>query len=355
MRSVELSEHYLTIHIGNHAYEYAYFWLYDNQPHLRAKNGQKLSETIDIDFDIQPDVVALEEDSLKVQWHDQEEYSIYYVSWLLSMDEKISLPQTVWTVDELPKRSFEYHEITTNDSSLKTCLEEVIEYGFALIKKVPLKSEQVCAFAELFSYVRETNYGRYFDVKVLPDPNNLAYTAKGLPPHTDNPYRDPVPTLQLLHCLKADAEGGKSVLIDGFRLAMDLKKENPTAYDYLSKWPIEYKFEDDQVDLRNWTTVIGEKGDGSLYHIRFNNRSVQPFLFKGEQLKQYYKAYQTFEKMMHDPKYQYIFKLEAGDLILFDNERILHGRTEYTLNGERHLQGCYANRDGLVSKWRKTN
>ena len=353
MCSVELSEAFLTIHSDNQAYEYAYFWLYDNQPRLRAKNGQKLTETINIDFDIQPDVVTLEEDMLKVQWPGQEEYSLYDVSWLMSIEEKVSLPQTLWMVDELPKRNFDYHEITTNDSHFKACLEEVIKFGFTVIKNVPLESAQVCAVAELFSYVRETNYGRYFDVMVVPDPNNLAYTAKGLPPHTDNPYRDPVPTLQLLHCLKADAEGGKSILIDGFRLAEDLKKEDPTAYDCLSKWSIEYKFEDDEVDLRNWTTVVGEKGDGSLYHIRFNSRSVQPFRFKGEQLKHYYKAYQTFEKMMHETKYQYIFKLEAGDLVLFDNERILHGRTEYTLNGERHLQGCYADRDGLISKWRK--
>ena len=60
----------------------------------------------------------------------------------------------------------------------------------------------VAAVAETFGYVRETNYGRVFDVRVEAAPANLASTGLALRPHTDNPYRDPVPTVQLLHCLR---------------------------------------------------------------------------------------------------------------------------------------------------------
>jgi gamma-butyrobetaine dioxygenase len=61
----------------------------------------------------------------------------------------------------------------------------------------------VLTVAETFGFVRETNYGRLFDVRVVPDPSNLAFTSREILPHTDNPYRDPVPTLQLLHRLRA--------------------------------------------------------------------------------------------------------------------------------------------------------
>jgi gamma-butyrobetaine dioxygenase len=40
-------------------------------------------------------------------------------------------------------------------------------------------------------------------------------------------------------------------------------------------------------------------------------------------------------------------KLLAGDLVGFDNQRILHGRTLF--NGAPHLQGCYMSRDSLQS------
>ena len=43
-------------------------------------------------------------------------------------------------------------------------------------------------------------------------------------------------------------------------------------------------------------------------------------------------------------------RLEAGDLFIVDNRRVLHGRTAYDpTGGTRHLQGCYADIDGLHS------
>src|SRR5207244_3930960 len=38
-----------------------------------------------------------------------------------------------------------------------------------------------------------------------------------------------------------------------------------------------------------------------------------------------------------------------GDCLIFDNTRLLHARTAFAESGERHLQGCYADLDGLSS------
>ena len=43
----------------------------------------------------------------------------------------------------------------------------------------------------LIGRVLETNYGLTFDVRSLPQPENLAYSDLGLGLHTDNPYREP--------------------------------------------------------------------------------------------------------------------------------------------------------------------
>jgi gamma-butyrobetaine dioxygenase len=54
--------------------------------------------------------------------------------------------------------------------------------------------------------------------------------------------------------------------------------------------------------------------------------------------------------MLEESRYRIQFKLGAGDLFIVDNLRVLHGRTGYAASGgERHLQGCYADRDGLRS------
>jgi Taurine catabolism dioxygenase TauD, TfdA family len=54
-----------------------------------------------------------------------------------------------------------------------------------------------------------------FDVRVEPTAASLAFTGLPTGPHTDNPYRDPPPTDQLLHCLVTAAAGGESWLLAG--------------------------------------------------------------------------------------------------------------------------------------------
>ncbi len=46
----------------------------------------------------------------------------------------------------------------------------------------------VLTVAETFGYVRETNYGELFDVRVVPDPDNLAFTSRAILPQTGNPW-----------------------------------------------------------------------------------------------------------------------------------------------------------------------
>ena len=74
----------------------------------------------------------------------------------------------------------------------------------------PVESGALFKVAALFGYIRETNYGRHFEVRTEVNPSNLAYTGLGLQAHTDNPYRDPVPTLQILYCLENSARGGET-------------------------------------------------------------------------------------------------------------------------------------------------
>jgi gamma-butyrobetaine dioxygenase len=135
-------------------------------------------------------------------------------------------------------------------------------------------------------------------VKTVVNPTNLAYTGLGLGAHTDNPYREPTPTLQLLHCLASSAAGGENTLVDAFRVVQDLPRSD---LELLAATPIRFRYADAATDLESETPVIS---------------------------------------------------LDApGDLFIVDNLRVLHGRTGYAASGgERHLQGCYADRDGLRSR-----
>jgi gamma-butyrobetaine dioxygenase len=205
---------------------------------------------------------------------------------------------------------------------------------------------------ETFGFVRETNYGPLFEVRTRVDPNNLAYTNLGLGCHLDNPYRDPVPGLQLLHCLESSTEGGESILQDGFMAATILRQENPGHFATLSHNWINFRFRDDSADLQSRVPLIEVNDRNEVIKVRFNNRSIDTIMLAPDQIQQFYSAYRHYAEILERAELQVVFKLQPGELLLFDNTRVLHARKAYLASGSRHLQGAYSDLDGLYSSLR---
>jgi gamma-butyrobetaine dioxygenase len=243
-------------------------------------------------------------------------------------------------------------------------LTAVLGYGVAVLHGVPARPGSVLAVAATLGYVRETNYGRLFDVRVEPSPDNLAYTSREILPHTDNPYRDPVPTIQLLHCLRDAACGGDTLLIDGFAAAALLREEDPGAFAVLTATPWPFAYTDGGAELRACKPLIGTDPRGRIREVRFNGRSMQPLRGPAGQVAAAYDAYLAWARLLRRPELALRTRLVPGDCLIFDNTRILHARTAFTApppagaaagstaagsTGARHLQGCYADLDGLAS------
>jgi gamma-butyrobetaine dioxygenase len=216
---------------------------------------------------------------------------------------------------------------------------------------IPCTSGALIDVARMFGFVRETNYGLWFEVRAEVNPNNLAYTNLGLQAHTDNPYRDPVPTLQLLSCLENTVDGGDSVVVDGFRAAQRLRDEDPKGFDLLARHCARFEYAGTAgVRLTAKRPMIELGPDGELIGIRFNNRSAAAFTdIPYEDMDAYYAAYRRFARIIEDPAMEITFKLKPGELFIVDNTRVLHARKQFSSSGTRWLQGCYADKDGLLS------
>jgi len=230
-------------------------------------------------------------------------------------------------------------------------LKSLYRYGFAKMNGGKIESGALIQIADLFGYVRETNYGKWFDVQSEVNAINLAYTNLGLQAHTDNPYRDPVPTIQILYCLENSVSGGDSTVVDGFNVALRLKNENPDYFNLLSKYCARFEFNGKSgVHLQSRRPIIELSPDGELITIRFNNRSAAPFTdVPYEDMINYYKAYRAFSDIINDSSLAVNFKLNPGECFIIDNTRVLHARTAYAGEGKRWLQGCYVDKDGLLS------
>ena len=53
------------------------------------------------------------------------------------------------------------------------------------------------------------------------------------------------------------------------------------------------------------------------------------------------------------PSYQWRYQLQAGQMLIFDNWRILHGRGAF--EGKRKMAGAYINREDFMSALRKNH
>ena len=102
--------------------------------------------------------------------------------------------------------------------------------------------------------------------------------------------------------------------------------------------------------LQSRRPIIELSPDGELIGIRFNNRSAAPITdVPYKDMENYYNAYRTFSEIINDPKLAVSFKLSPGECFITDNTRVLHARTAYSGKGTRWLQGCYVDKDGLLS------
>ena len=339
-------------------------WLRDHcqMPTSRnLNNGQRLFSVVDI-----PEETYIEKaykddkGNVCVLFQPENHLSVFSQNWLskncydlnLHFDDRSERQKKLWQKDTfeagLPFVDFE--SICNNVSSKLDMLRLIRDVGFVVLENVPTKEGQVLKVISELGYTRETNYGALFEVRTEVNPNNLAYTNMGLGSHTDNPYRDPVPTVQLLHCLESSTEGGDSVLVDGFKGAAILRQESKEDFDILTSTWINFRFSDAKTDLRSRVPMIELNDNNEIVKVRYNNRSIDTINLPTNKIRYFYKAYRHWSEIIERDNLKIIFKLSEGDLMLIDNTRIMHARTAFSKKGKRHLQGAYTDLDGLYSQ-----
>jgi gamma-butyrobetaine dioxygenase len=335
-----------------------YFWLRDNCPQLRHKTtNHRVVETSSIPTDVRPTLAEVNTaGELRIVWQYDGHESRFAPSWLRAYDYSNGVQRARWqpmlwdaTIgDHLPTAS--YPELVQNAAVKRAYLQGFRDYGVGILSNVPTVPGAVLEVAKHFGEVRSTSWGTVFDVRSMENANSVAYTNLPLVTHTDEAYRDPTPTIQLQHFLVADPQGGASTLVDGFKLAADLRAHAPDKFRLLSSTPLHFHFRDATTELENEGPVIELNVRGEVSGIRYSNHSVQPFLLPVEQMEAYYAAYRTFGTMRESEPYQLRIKMKSGELYMVDNRRVLHGRTGFSSSGARHLQSCYIERDELISR-----
>ena len=262
-------------------------------------------------------------------------------------------PKITWGAELGQVPEFDWEEVRERDSADQArWLYTVVQTGVAILRNVPVQANYLSEIVGVFGRIRPNRTGLIFDVEMTSQPSNLAFTAKGLSLHTDNPYRNPVPGLQLLHCLRSALCGGESIVADGFYAAQILLEESPRDFELLTRIPVTFRYRSEDVWFEHSAPVIELDINQHVAQIRFNNRSLNLPIMSPVDADAFCAALAHFDEILARDNVSMKFKMMAGDVFLCDNRRILHGRTEFATSDRRLLQGAYVDADWLESRVR---
>ncbi len=352
----------LTVHWSDGTIgEFASIWLRDNLPEDRDQHsGQRLIDVADLPPDPRIHSATLQGTAANISWQDETRTSTIALDWLYDYasgrQQRPELKPRLWLEGAklAAQRDFawlSWPRLQADDAARCEWLTRLLQDGLAFLREVPRVDGAILEAMGVVGQVAETNYGRLFDVRAVAQPENLAYSDRGLGLHLDNPYREPVPGFQALHTLLAAPDGGDSLFADGFALAAALRTSEPAAFALLTRTPVPFRYQGTGADLYAERPLIELSCAGEIAAIAYNNRSIQPLRLPAVECRAYYAAYRRFAELLREPRFQLATRLEDGDLVLFDNQRVLHGRSGFSsARHPRHLQGCYLTRDSVYSK-----
>ena len=341
---------------------YPFAWLRDNCPSgLDARTGERVFDLLSAPAEAEPESVEAAEGRIALRWRGEDHVSVFDAEWLATRrpgarrPDPAAIAPELWRGDLDPARlpRTPADALAADPAAFRAWLAGLKRMGAALVEGLADDPEAGVDLARRIGPLRDTYYGAVFDVTSKRAANSIAYSAAGLTPHTDLPYEEQPPGVQFLHCLRNDAEGGGSTLADGFTIAEAIRAESPEAFALLADTPIPFRSCDPTTDLRRSAPVIGRGPDGRAAEIRWSVAIADVFDMGPERLQAYYAAYRRFMAMSRDPVFLISLRLAPGEMLVFDNRRMLHGREAFNpATGERRLRGCYVDSGSLDSRLR---
>jgi gamma-butyrobetaine dioxygenase len=351
--------------IGEHEAELHPIWLRNRSQEpgqVETTNRQRLFTPLDVPDDLRVVECDVAGDSLVTSFSDGHTARLHLDDLEVALGWRIDPEQPPapepWTapIDPFPYvdwRAIGWSTAEADPAAVRDFLAAFYRYGYVVFQNTPVAEGTVRRICDRLGYISGNNFGWTFDVRAEPRPTDLAYTAIKLLAHTDQPYRQPVPGIQLLHCLRNEAPGGDSTLADGLAGAEALAAADPAAHAALVECETEFRYDMLTDTVVTHGRVLDYDRSGRFRQIRLNTKLDAPLPRPEYDLDAYYRGRRWLSEWLNHPAHQVTFRLEPGEAMFIDNYRVLHGRTEFDASkGTRHLQGAYIDHDGPDTMYR---
>jgi len=346
---------------------------------------QKLFQTSDIPQDIQATCRTISDEKepiVELEWqndvpgYDGTHRTRYSLDWLRrALNTELELrggtrhdDRVLWDKDIITRNNkwIDYEEWMAEDEVLFDALSHLNKYGLLFLKNVPESEDSVVDIASRIGTLKDTFYGRTWDVRSKPHAENIAYTPHFLGLHMDLLYTSNPPHLQLLHSLRARTPGGESFFSDAFHAAQKLHDASEAHFRTLCAFPVTYHYHHPTHHYQHTRPTIetyaypkySEPPNLALRRVNWSPPFQGPFeaRISGEGqsgLTKYLAAANAFEKLLSADENLFEYRLNEGECVVFDNRRVLHARRAFDASkGERWLKGAYVDDDVFFSKLR---
>ncbi|KAF2644902.1 Trimethyllysine dioxygenase [Massarina eburnea CBS 473.64] len=330
---------------------------------VHVDTKQRLLDTFSIPQDISITTGLETKHQINVEWSDghRSQYSKQFLKHAVGHFDKRSIIRQGLENIELWDSSIAKKAPKVKDEHtdrIPLILEEIHKYGFVYVDLAPATPEATEALLRSISFIRETHYGGFYDFTADLASKDTAYTNIALEAHTDTTYFSDPAGLQAFHLLEhSGGEGGASLLVDGFKVARDLCEEDPEAYEILATTNVHsHASGNDGISIqpyRGFPVFQHDVATGNLMQIRWNSSDRAAIELPIGEVGKWYDAARKWDAMLKKEENEYWAQLKPGTVLIFDNWRVLHGRSAFT--GKRRICGGYINRDDWISKFKMTH
>ncbi|RYE90190.1 MAG: gamma-butyrobetaine dioxygenase [Myxococcales bacterium] len=334
---------------GEHA-DFHYRWLRHNCDLDRhPTTGERTVCSSDL-----PDVVSARRawvsgDTLVLEWAHDGRQSAYDLGWLRRHAYALGREATTIASDLGPVQ----FTAPSSAEAARLALGRVRAHGLAVLRRgdtgrAPEDDTEplIEAFERQGLRVIGTHFGRIEDLRTDNTTNantdQLGYTDAGIELHTDQPFLDTPPRYQLLQGIRRADEGGESFLADARSAWRHLATIDARAATLLATVPVRFHRQQKHFERIVDAPLIHVGASDDDFQVRFSYFTLAPHRLPFAQLDEYYRAHDRFARLVRDPAHQYRFTLNPGDWVLYDNHRMLHGRTGF--RGPRWVRGVYLDR-----------
>lgn len=345
MTRAELHDGFVRIVDSEHHADYHLRWLrqfsdLDRHP----TTGERQLDSAELPDELAAAEVVVDDGVLRVSWLDDPRASRFPLAWLR---------EHAYAIDrlEVPRPPSDPALLEIDGSGgpamvTGAVLARLARDGAAIVRREFISPEAetetwIAAFQAHGLRVIGTHFGRIEDLRTDNTTNantdQLGYTDAAIGLHTDQPFLDTPPRYQLLQAIRAADRGGESLLADGEAAFRYLASIDAAAAELLLATPVRFHRKQRAFEREVIAPIVTR--DGDRIQVRSSYFTVAPYRVAFERMTAWYRAHDQFVRLLRDPRHHFQFALRAGDLLIYDNRRMLHGRTAFS--GPRWVRGVY--------------